>query len=289
MGSFANTIIPGERHFVASFGPRSVRQLEYLGLTAPLRCRSHPLPWGRTVDLALVAIGERRRQSAQREGRWGAGWLVGRVRSRARDRGTSPESTYRPHLTTVFPEHHDGVSRLDIEHVEICKSARERAVGGVDIVRVDGHDVVTGGQDDGRVLYLGSDRAGNLLEVLTALRGDGTEIVTRAMRVHRSYESLLSDPGEPDTWQSLLRPANHRRQAHRRGARADGPGGRSRARRHHVAVPPRPARHRVGPGGHSCLRPDPELRRARDERAATGPTNASDAVRQASRQYPQAS
>ncbi len=119
--------------------------------------------------------------------------------------------------------------------------------------------------------------------------GDGTEIVTRAMRVHRSYESLLSDPGEPGTWQSLLRPANHRRQAHRRGARADGPGGRSRVRRHHVAVPPRPARHRVGPGGHSSLRPDPELGRARAERAATGSTHASEAVGEAPRQDHQAS
>ena len=35
---------------------------------------------------------------------------------------------------------------MAIEHVEICKSAREYAIGDVDIVQVDGHDVVTGGK-----------------------------------------------------------------------------------------------------------------------------------------------
>lgn len=173
--------------------------------------------------------------------------------------------------------------------MEIYSSAREHGIGGVEILHVVGHAVAAGEQDDGKVLYFGPDRAGNVLEVVTALWDDGTEIVTRAMWVRRSYESLLSDPGEPDTWQSLLRPANHRRQAHRRGARADRLGGRSRARRHHVVVSPRPACHRVGPGGHSSLRPDPELRRARDERAATGPTNASEVGRETLRQYPQAS
>jgi hypothetical protein len=48
-----------------------------------------------------------------------------------------------------------------------------------------------GVQDDGKVLCLGPDRTGDLLEVADVARIDGSEIVIHAMRTHRIYEPLL--------------------------------------------------------------------------------------------------
>ena len=54
-------------------------------------------------------------------------------------------------------------------------------------------------EDVDKVLYLGPDRAGNLLEVVAALRADDTEIVIHAtMPMRAMYESLLRDLGESD-------------------------------------------------------------------------------------------
>ncbi|MGI8807925.1 MAG: hypothetical protein ACR2KK_08815 [Acidimicrobiales bacterium] len=48
------------------------------------------------------------------------------------------------------------------------------------------------------MLYLGPDRAGNLLEIVSVVRDDGTEIVIHAMRMRRGYESLLRQKGATD-------------------------------------------------------------------------------------------
>jgi len=45
------------------------------------------------------------------------------------------------------------------------------------------------------LLYLGPDRAGNLLEIVSVFREDGTEIVIHAMRMRRTYEPLLRETG----------------------------------------------------------------------------------------------
>jgi hypothetical protein len=50
-------------------------------------------------------------------------------------------------------------------------------------------------QDDGKVLNLGPDRSGNLLEVVTVRRDDATEIVIHAMKMRRMYEPLLREKG----------------------------------------------------------------------------------------------
>jgi len=61
------------------------------------------------------------------------------------------------------------------------------------------HALVPADEDDtGRVLYLGPDRPGNLLEMVTVLRDDGTEIVSHAMAMRRIYEPLLGEIGERD-------------------------------------------------------------------------------------------
>ena len=90
------------------------------------------------------------------------------------------------------------VSRYDTHHVEIYASARKHGIHHLDINHAVEHALATGEQDDGKVLYLGPDRAGNMLEVVSVLRDDGTEIVIHAMPMRKRYESFLSDPGDPD-------------------------------------------------------------------------------------------
>ncbi len=85
------------------------------------------------------------------------------------------------------------VSRYDTRHVEIYRSARKHGVPDADILHAVDHALGAAEQDDGKVLYLGADRAGNMLEVIAVERDDGTEIVIHAMRMRRLYEPLLRE------------------------------------------------------------------------------------------------
>ena len=52
--------------------------------------------------------------------------------------------------------------------------------------------------DDGaRILYLGPDRASNMLEVLT-IREDDDELVIHAMKMQSKYDHLLTEDDEND-------------------------------------------------------------------------------------------
>lgn len=83
--------------------------------------------------------------------------------------------------------------------MEIYESARKHGVSDEDVRHTVEHALVVADEDDtGKVLYLGPDRSGNLLEIVTVLRDDGTEIVIHAMRMRRLYESLLGEIGEPN-------------------------------------------------------------------------------------------
>lgn len=79
--------------------------------------------------------------------------------------------------------------------MDIYPSARKHGISDVDIEHAVDHALAAGEQDDGKVLYLGPDRAGNLLEIVSVLREDGTEIVIHAMGMRRGYESFLRDKG----------------------------------------------------------------------------------------------
>ncbi|CAN5751540.1 hypothetical protein BH23ACT2_BH23ACT2_00320 [soil metagenome] len=46
------------------------------------------------------------------------------------------------------------------------------------------------------MLYLGPGRAGNLLEVVSVNRDDGTEIVIHAMSMRAKYEPFLHGEGD---------------------------------------------------------------------------------------------
>jgi hypothetical protein len=60
--------------------------------------------------------------------------------------------------------------------VEIYRSARRHGIADEDIVHAVEHALAVGEQDDGKVLYLGADRAANLLEVVAVAREDGSEV-----------------------------------------------------------------------------------------------------------------
>jgi hypothetical protein len=88
------------------------------------------------------------------------------------------------------------VSRYDTPHVEIYRSARKHGVADADIAHASEHALVVGEADDGKVLYLGPDRAGNLLEVVAVQTDDRGEIVIHAMRMRAKYEPFLRGEGE---------------------------------------------------------------------------------------------
>lgn len=48
------------------------------------------------------------------------------------------------------------------------------------------------------MLYIGPDRAANLLEVVSVVREDGSEIVIHAMRMRAKYEPFLRGEGDSD-------------------------------------------------------------------------------------------
>jgi hypothetical protein len=82
--------------------------------------------------------------------------------------------------------------------VEILPSARKHGVADDDIVHAVEHALAAGEDESGRVLYLGPDRAGNLLEVVALVRDDDPELVIHAMRMRRMYEPFLRSEGEID-------------------------------------------------------------------------------------------
>ncbi len=62
------------------------------------------------------------------------------------------------------------------------------------------HAIYAGDLEDGgplRVLYLGPDRAGNLLEVVVIERDDGSELAIHAMKMRRRYRQLITE-ARPD-------------------------------------------------------------------------------------------
>ena len=79
--------------------------------------------------------------------------------------------------------------------MEIYESARKHGVADHDILHAIEHALVAGEHDDAKVLYLGPDRAGNLLEVITVMRVGDSEIAIHAMTMRTKYEPFLRGEG----------------------------------------------------------------------------------------------
>jgi hypothetical protein len=84
--------------------------------------------------------------------------------------------------------------------VEVHESARRHQIAEADIAHAVAHCVYSGQIDDPesppwRILYLGPDRATNMLEVVVIERDDGTEIAIHAMKMRKKYRSWLGGGG----------------------------------------------------------------------------------------------
>jgi hypothetical protein len=81
----------------------------------------------------------------------------------------------------------------------IHDSARKHGIRDEDIHHAIDVALVVARLDDQRLLHLGPDRAGNMLEVIeiAAVEGDH-QLVIHAMRMRRTYRRRLRGLGDPD-------------------------------------------------------------------------------------------
>jgi hypothetical protein len=76
--------------------------------------------------------------------------------------------------------------------VEIHPSARKHGIADEDIE----HAMAIEDQDDDTRLYLGPSRSADLLEVVTIVRDDGSELAIHAMKMRAKYQRLLPKEGD---------------------------------------------------------------------------------------------
>ena len=75
--------------------------------------------------------------------------------------------------------------------MEIHQSARTHGIADEDIEHATTHAMAIEDQDDDTRLYLGPSRGADLLEVVTIVRDDGSELAIHAMRMRTKYQRLL--------------------------------------------------------------------------------------------------
>jgi hypothetical protein len=75
--------------------------------------------------------------------------------------------------------------------MDIHPSARRHGIADEDIEHAVAHAMAIDDQDDDTRLYLGPARNADLLEVVTILRKDGSDLVVHAMKMRRKYRRLL--------------------------------------------------------------------------------------------------
>ena len=78
--------------------------------------------------------------------------------------------------------------------VDIHPSARKHRIAGADIEHATTYAMTIEDQDDDTRLYLGAARDATLLEVVTIVRDDGSELAIHAMAMRPKYQRLL--PGD---------------------------------------------------------------------------------------------
>jgi hypothetical protein len=75
--------------------------------------------------------------------------------------------------------------------MEIHPAARKHEVADEDIEHAAEHAMTIEDQDDDTRLYLGPARSAALLEVVTIVRDDGSELAIHAMPMRAKYQRLL--------------------------------------------------------------------------------------------------
>jgi hypothetical protein len=78
--------------------------------------------------------------------------------------------------------------------MEIHPSARRHGIADEDIEHAVTNAMAIDDQDDDTRLYLGPARNADMLEVVTIVRDDGSELAIHAMKMRPKYRRLL--PGE---------------------------------------------------------------------------------------------
>lgn len=78
--------------------------------------------------------------------------------------------------------------------MEIHQSARKHGIADKDIEHAVDNAMSIDDQADDTRLYLGPARDADLLEAVTLVRNDGSELVIHAMRMRPKYRQLL--PGD---------------------------------------------------------------------------------------------
>lgn len=76
--------------------------------------------------------------------------------------------------------------------MDIHPSARKHGIADADIEHATANAMSIDDQEDDTRLYLGPARDADLLEVVTIVREDGTELAIHAMRMRRKYQRLLT-------------------------------------------------------------------------------------------------
>ena len=77
--------------------------------------------------------------------------------------------------------------------VEIHPSARKHGIADEDIEHAVTNAMAIDDQQDDTRLYLGPSRTAVLLEVVSIVRDDGSELAIHAMRMRPKYRRLLSE------------------------------------------------------------------------------------------------
>ena len=75
--------------------------------------------------------------------------------------------------------------------MEIHTAARKHGVADEDIEHATANVMTIEDQDDDTRLYLGPSRSAELLEIVTIVRDDGSELAIHAMRMRAKYRRLL--------------------------------------------------------------------------------------------------
>jgi hypothetical protein len=75
--------------------------------------------------------------------------------------------------------------------MEIHPAARRHGVADEDIRHAATNAIAVDDQDDDTKLYLGPARDAAMLEIVTIVRDDGTELVIHAMKMRPKYRPLL--------------------------------------------------------------------------------------------------
>lgn len=76
--------------------------------------------------------------------------------------------------------------------MEIHSSAHRHGIADEDIEHAAEHAMTIDDQDDDTRLYLGPSHSAALLEIVTIMRDDGSELAIHAMPMRQKYQRLLA-------------------------------------------------------------------------------------------------